>query len=715
MARQYIEGSLSDNVVEFEPNGVAATFTVYVQNLSDQFASFRVELFAPGSDPNLGHRWYKLYPEVSVKKPPGDTTEFAVTIIETPIPGAEFINVTVQISSLEFPNIQRLPLRLKVKPGSGATRLQVNLPIRHFLVYPRQIVSIPVQVFNPNQNTVDVLVRFLGLNSSWLNEGDQRRILIGAGQTTETTFSCQPPIALQAPSGQYSFKIEAYLFGNLAGEDNGVLEIVPVGTIMFSCSPKQCWIPDQKVWLPTLKSEPGIFQLQFKNASNLTQQIRVDIQEKNKKQCQWHLSPPHISINTGETQQMTFKASGQRPWIGLTRKFQLQLITTLYDQRLGKTDPPTETVELYLRPILPLWLQVLAALLLLLLLLLLLPRESHRGPVNSVQFSGVIDPILSGSDDQTVRAWDATPDNFFCRFLGWQRYCLRPRGILVDKLPDGTDRKSVQVLQFRAEQTDQAAIGLENGEILLWDVNEKAKIKLFSQQKSDRVFALVFTKNSEYLFSGHGLMLRLWRLNGDRVTPIAEKRLGFAIYTLALSKNEKKLIVAGRYNQILIGDWSDRNSLPQFRRLEYPNGSHNDYIYSISVVNNLLATADTQGNIKLWDLNQCQNWGDERVNCQVLDEWQMKYSNGEIMPVRSVKLSEDQRYLIAAGDDGKIVLWPLTAQGSRQPEFINGKTIANYSKGINSIDVKPGVERLLIVSGSQDNQVRLNVYPLNQE
>ncbi|WP_013322121.1 hypothetical protein [Gloeothece verrucosa] len=725
MARHYIEGRLSHDVVEFEPNGSAATFTVYVQNLSEEFASFRVELFAPGCDPNLGHRWYKLYPEVSTKKPPGDTTDFVVTISETPIPGAEIINITVQISSNEFRDIQRLPLRLKVKPGSGPTRLQVNLPIRHFLVYPRQVIQIPVQVFNPNQSNVDVVLYFSGLNANWLYEGDQRRILIGAGQTGETNFSCQPPIALQAPSGKYPFKVEAYLFSNVAGSDSGVLEVVPVGTIMFTCSPKHCWIPSQKYWFPSLKSEPGIFQLQFKNVSNLAQGIAVQVQGKDVKRCDCEVTPPQISINTGETHQMTFKASKKRPWLGLTQKFQFQLITALYDQRLGKTDPPTETVELYLQPILPVWLQLLAALLLLALLLLLLPRESHTGPVNAVQFSGVINPILSGSDDQTVRAWLATPDNLLCRGLGWQRYCVQPRGILVDRITDGTDKKSVQVLQFRSEKTDQVAVGLENGEILLWDVLKKEKIRLFSQQKSDRVFALVFTKDSQYLFSGHGLSLRLWKLNGDQVTPLAEKQLGFAIYTLSLSKDERQLIVAGRYNRILIGDWRVRDQLPQFQSLEYPSGSQNDYIYSIAVANNLLATADNQGYIRLWDLKNCSNKGPELLNCPLLDEWQMKYSNGEPMPVRSIKLSEgvgtnargdaneDGGYLIAAGDDGKIVLWPLTPSGSRQPQFIEGKLIANYNQGINSIDVKIERQRLLILSGSDDNQVRLNVYPLN--
>lgn len=713
MAQKKIEGYLSTDVVEFQSEGEAARFTLDVQNLSDDFASFQVQLFAPGADPNLGHRWYKLYPEVSTKKPPGDHTEFAVIITETPVPGAEVINVTVEISSLEFRDVQRLPLRLLVKAGTGPTRLQVNLPNKHLLVYPAQAIPIPVQVYNPNHKNAEVVLHCSGVNKSWLSEGDQRRVLVGAGQTTETAFTCKPPIAIQAPSGGYPLKVEAYWYGNLAGEDNGILEVVAVGTVMFTCTPKQYWLPKNGRWWPSLATEPAVYQLQLKNVSNLVQNITLEVQGKDVKRCQiCEISPPQITSQPGETTTTILTARKKRPWLGLSQKLQLQLITTLSDQRLGKTDPPTETVELNLRPILPWWLQFLAALLLLALLLLLLPRESHTGPVMSVQVNGLINLVLSGSDDQTVRAWEPQPDNFFCNRLAWQRYCLKPAGVLVDNSQNGTDGKSVTVLKFRAEQNDQVAIGLDNGEILLWNIPKQEPISLFSQQKSDRVFALEFTKDSNYLFSGHGLMLRLWQLRGDRVTPIAEEPLGFAIQSLAFTADEQTLIAAGRYNRILIGDWSDRSSLPKFYTLQSPAGSHNDYIYSIAVANSLLAVSDNRGLIRIWNLNQCQLEAESELSCQLVDEWQMTYPNGAAMPLRSLDLSQEGDYLVAAGDDGQIVLWKLTTRGQREPELIKGKILAKYSSQINSIDLVRGRQGLIIVSGSEDHQVRLTTYPL---
>jgi hypothetical protein len=712
MAQEKIEGFLSTDVVEFQVDGPPAKFTVDARNLSDDFASFRLQLFAPGADPNLGHRWYRLYPEVSTKKPPGDSTEFAVFITETPVPGAETINVTVEISSLEFRDVQRLPIRLIVKAGIGPTRLQVNLPNKHLLVYPAQMVQIPVQVFNPNQKNAEAVLRFSGVNYSWLNEGDQRRVLVGAGQTTEATFTCKLPVAMQAPSWSYPIKVEAYWYGNLAGEDNGILEVVAVGTVMFSCTPKQCWIPVKGKWWPNFSSDPGIYQLQLKNVSNLAQNITIDVQGKDVKRLDsCEVSPSPISCQPGETSITTLTTTKKRPWIGLNQKLQLQIITTLSDQRLGKTDPPRETVELYLRPLLPFWLQFLAALLLLALLLLLFPRESHTGPVMSVKVNGLINLVLSGSEDQTVRAWKPQPNHPLCSWFSWQRYCLEPEGILVDQDNNGTNGKSVTVIQFSPEDNDKVAIGLDNGEILLWNVPQQSKINLFSQQKSDRVFALVFTKDSDYLFSGHGLMLRLWQLKGDRVTPLAEERLGFAIQSLALTSDEKTLIAAGRYNRIFIGDWSDRQQLPSFRALKSPTGSQNDYIYSIAVANSLLAVSDNQGFIRIWDLKQCQPQGESELSCQLIDEWQMTYANGEAMPLRSIDLSQEGDYLVAAGDDGKIVLWKLTSSGKRQPDLIKGKMIAKYATRINSIDLIKG-KQLLIVSGSDDHQVRLKSYPL---
>jgi hypothetical protein len=52
-----------------------------------------------------------------------------------------------------------------------------------------------------------------------------------------------------------------------------------------------------------------------------------------------------------------------------------------------------------------------------------------------------------------------------------------------------------------------AAIGLENGEIQLWDLLSEKRDKpliTYSWQRDDRVFGLAFTLDARFLFSGHG-------------------------------------------------------------------------------------------------------------------------------------------------------------------------------------------------------------------
>lgn len=717
-----IDGSLSKEVVEFEPGGSPGNFEVYVINKSDRFASFRVELFAAGSDPNIGHRWYQLNPEVSAVKPPGDKTIFSVDVIETPIPGVETINVTVQVSSLDFRDIFRLSLRLKIKAGVAPSRLLVELPVPNRSLYPREQIEIPVRVTNPDRKNADVVLKFTGIESNWLNRGTERRLLVGAGRANETSFSCQPPIAIRAPSKKYPFQVVAYLQGKPVGSAAGTLEILPVGSVFFNCEPLQHWLPTKNYWWIDWRSQPVSYLLEFKNSSNLFQNIWIDLKGKKVAKLTWQSLPEGGKAAPGETLPLELKVGKKRHWLGLTQKFTLEAISNLSDGRLGKADPPSQNLELRIHPIVPLWMQLLAALLALLLSLFLLtlsPVQYHTAKVNSVSFSGVVDPVVSGSDDRTVRYWEVTPDRFGCKWLKSQRYCLKSNGILIESTgKDGTGEKAVRVLRFRAEKTDELAVGLENGEILFWDVNLKQKVRgTFVEQRSDRVLALEFSKNSQYLFSGHGGQLWQWNLDNPTLTNSLFKLNDanrFAIFTLALSQDERTLIIAGRYNKILLGNWDDKTKLPKFRDLgDYPKGAFGDYVESIATIKNTLVTADTQGFIRIWNLSECRENPD---TCTPTDSWQITYKSSSPMPIRSIDLTKDGAYLISAGDDGTIRLWQIDETTmQRNPEYITGQKIAKYPTRINSVDAIIRDNRLLIVSGGDDYQVRLNTYSLNTD
>lgn len=731
MAQQRIGGSISTEVLEFDPEldqqKNPALFDVTVLNLSDQFASFQVELLAAGADPEIGHSWYKFLQLDTVKKPPGDTSVFKLQILEAPIPGVRMINITVLVRSMEFPDVLRHSLRLLIRPKPGI-RLKMELPKDEFTARPREIVPIPVRLLNLGQHPADLVLRFIGLDPSWLKDGDQLRVMLHPGQQKEVGFHCQPPVAARAPSQVYPFSIVAYVMGAELTRASGILKVLPVGMVMFSCTPEEHSIPPRDRWFPTWRSNPVVYELSLKNASNVPQTVSILMQGRDVERCTHQIDADQQPLRTGEGQTFLLEVHKKRPLFGFTRTLQLEAVPDLSDHRLGETDPASQLLKLILKPILPAWLQLLLLLLLALAILALLPTEHHTGPVNAVRFSGVVEPILSGSEDQTVRVWRDTSDGWLCRILGWRRFCLEPDGVLVTE--SQTQSKGVTALRYQPENNELIALGLENGLIQLWDVIRATQIGSdfieAREARTDRVLDLLFTQDSRFLFSAHGSgTLRRWDLktSDDLQRLLSETPLGFAIYTLALSQDEteRMLVAAGRENSIVLWEWQTAESpLP----LLYSVGSLNDYIYSVvTAAPNLLIAADTQGFITIWDLNQCPLTPQGNAyDCVRLDRWRLTNTNDVRIPVRAIDLvqtDDEFYYMAAASDDGSVRLWRLRPDGRRDPDFTKdrerGLVMARYLTPIKTLDLILRQQRLLAVSGADDTHVRIASRVVSQQ
>ena len=709
MPESLIATELSIKEIAFKPGEPPAIFEVTAINRSDRFASFQLEIIAAGADTNRERDWYTVSPKVSSKQPPGDRTSFRIAITDTPIPGfVGIVTLTVRVFSLELPNEQREILRLILEMGTGSTPLKLDLPIREFQVFPNNQIEVLVRVTNPGQLAANAILTISELNLTWLNADTERHLQIGAGKQTEIIFSCQIPDVTQATSKVHPFIIEATQSNGPSSRIAGSIEVLPMGFVEFQCHPKKHNIPANRPWIPNWRSRPVIYYLQFENKSNLHQQVSVEIGGEELNRCTLDMVPEQINISPGEVNQMQLIARSPRPWLGGRKKLLLEVASVLSDQRLGNTNPGDQLLKLHIFPIIHTWFLCIGV------PLILWPTWffscfnpdnqfcEHQESVNSVQFNGVGQNLISGSSDQTAIEWRV--DGFFNPLINQ----------VIDRLGNPAG-KALRVVKYRPVDNNIMVAGLENGEIQFRDltIRKGEVIKSFSYQKDDRVLGIEFTKDSRYLFSGHGSgMVLQWDADFNLETtatsnapkqPLRRKQFDFAVYTIKLvGQDENNLVVAGRYNQLFL--WNLKTD--QISKLPYRTGGQDDYIFSIDVAEfkpDILAVADNQGYITLWDMQQCLG---RNGACQILDEW----SNGHGgRPVQSVALSAGGCYLTSAGDDGRIMLWPLTVDGKRSEKYLDGKVIKRVftNKKINTIDIKVVEPYILIASGSDDTRVRV--------
>ena len=126
----------------------------------------------------------------------------------------------------------------------------------------------------------------------------------------------------------------------------------------------------------------------------------------------------------------------------------------------------------------------------------------------------------------------------------------------------------------------------------------------------------------------------------------------------------------------------------------------------------MLATADSDGYITLWNLDKCQeikpnnNVEDSssqlpQTRCEISDRWQASQAD-----IRSIRFTPDGQRLVSAGDDGQIIAWTLVGHKQDRTKKVIVDTVS--SKIIN-IDLATNERRTLIASGAEDSLVRLHL------
>ena len=694
MHKACVATTICPSEVDFDLDGLPQTIEITVVNQSDRFATFQVELLAPGAAKN--HRWYTLSPAVAHKQPPGDETCFRATLLDSPIPGfVGLINLTVAVFSVELGSLgeDRNLVRLRVN-ASNAAPLEVILLSQRYALDPLGSLSLPVQVNNRGTHGTEVMLQVTGLPETWLASEPQQRFALSSGLSKETQFVLKlPPTAY---AGEYPFQVQAVGTEGLAASAHGQVEVMATGGVDVSCEPTT---PSPQFF--QLRNRAA-YALQLHNTSNAQQAVTFTVGGEGRSQSVVQLWPDQPLVNPHETVEVALDIYPRRRWLGRSRTLPFQLETTLQDANFGVNNGH-HAINVKVIPWLPIWAQGCLALLILCLLWWFSwlnpdnPRFGHQAAVNRVQFDGAGDRLVSASDDQTVIHWQVA--GFFQPLVNQE----------LGKL--GQAQKSVRVVRHRPVDNNWVAAGLENGEIRLWSLEDVQHPITVLNQKDDRVLDLSFSLDSQFLFSGHGSGLVIqWPLSyrdlavGTPPEPAFKHPFGFAVYGLT-PINETTLAVAGRFNQVRLWNWQTN----QTQALSFPRaGSQDDYITSIARAAyrpTLFATADNQGYITLWNLEPCL---DGQNACELIDEWAVESSEA----VRSVALSDNGCYLAGAGADGQAWLWPLTKNGRRAMKFREGIRLRNRSRRpLNSVDIRVTERWVLVASGGDDTQVRVKREP----
>ncbi|MEM6613863.1 MAG: hypothetical protein AAF652_16705, partial [Cyanobacteria bacterium P01_C01_bin.72] len=514
--------------------GQPVSFEIDATNYSDRLASFWLEITAAGVEQN-NSSWYRVSPGISTLNPPGDSTKFEVTILESPIAGfVGQINLTLKIFSLELNTEERQVVRLIVErePDRRSLQLELTYPQPSFI--PASEIDIPFRVYNSSQKPIQVTLSLLGLNPQWFKGKTEQTFYLPPEQWLERQFKGKLPALESALAGEYSFKLNTLQPQSEKLSVAESLTILPEGIVSLKCDRSVAQIPSHRPWLPNWRNKSASYQFDFTNHSNLNQQVNLT-PVPNDIECQWEISPEQ-SLNLRESAALELVAKVNRPWWGWQRTEELPVAGTISD-----TSVPLENADqnltLTVHPVIPLWLQGLAGLSLLGVgwwiwtALFMLP--AHKGRINAIDVNGMADRAISVADDRQIRSWEID------RFQTVSNQLI------------GTTNKPIRSVRFQPVNNHRVALGLQNGEVQLWNLlSESEPLFTFSDNRADRVLGLAFTPDSRYLFSGHGSGLILqWDLTANSSSeaidkPRLSKQLSppSAIYSLAIVGREQNTL-----------------------------------------------------------------------------------------------------------------------------------------------------------------------------
>jgi WD40 repeat protein/tRNA A-37 threonylcarbamoyl transferase component Bud32 len=276
--------------------------------------------------------------------------------------------------------------------------------------------------------------------------------------------------------------------------------------------------------------------------------------------------------------------------------------------------------------------------------------QGHTYQVLCVCWSPDGKSLASGSEDQTVKLWDAQS--------GQTRLTIH----------EHTD--SVWGVSFSPDGKKLASASWDNS-VRVWDA-ENGELLMTLQGNTGSVFSVCWSPDGKRLAAG-GNEIIIWDSNsGERIRTLRE---GFSgnLWTVSWSPDGKHIASAGDDGKVRL--WNPEKD-SELRTIWVDFTSH-VYCASWSPDGNRLAFAAWDGIVRVWD---------------ALRQKETKSFEGEIGEIRSLSWSPDGKHLAAAGGEGTVKAWDA---GTGQSVF----TLKGHAGNVRCVAWSPDGKRLASASG----------------
>ncbi|KAL4074753.1 WD40-repeat-containing domain protein [Scleroderma yunnanense] len=288
--------------------------------------------------------------------------------------------------------------------------------------------------------------------------------------------------------------------------------------------------------------------------------------------------------------------------------------------------------------------------------------KEHTSTVTTVAFSPDGTRIVSGSDDHTIRLWDAET------------------GLTVGSSLEGHTERVYEVM-FSPDGKCVVS-GSCDSTIRIWDVEKGLQVGEPLQGHTEWVITVAYSPNGRYIASGsRDTAIIIW--DAETGQKIGDALLGHTgwVYSVCFSPDGKRIVSGGDDNLIRI--WDVETGLQECAPLE----GHVAPIFSVvfSPGGQLIASGSVDSTIRLWD---------SETGAQVRNIFE-----GHNGSVYSIAFSPDGKRILSSSDDQTVRMWDV------KTGVQVGNAIEGHSECVLTIAWSPDGKR--IVSGGADNTIRV--------